>query len=833
LFAAAELSYGQAATVGMVLHPLNPHDTDNATNVPTFADGARLVTANGGVYFLEANADRIAFFKNDVITEWPVRSRSYASPYRHIGASPADFELDPDGHTIWFFENGASGIDALQSVFAKLDTETNVMTEWILSISRPAGFYRDPDGVTVWIAMSQGTLVRLNLSSLQVDDFRSPHSVAYSGLLLGPDGALYLSDFGSNRIVRFDRATLGETAWQTFDPTKVQERMSQPIFDVAGNIYFAEDISGGAIGRLNLSSGTFDRLAAGYLDSPTHFFLQGNFVYVTETDPLGGDGRVVIVDGDTAPKTNSTLTPVTATFITVPGTSATMRTFTLTPITFQSSDSPPDAAVSAVSPAIGVSRFPVPHGSKFPSTTSYSITLLDGKPLCGIRGALAEFILLPAANPTDFIVPLALNDPTGIVRTDFLFHAPTTAATTVTALFYDSPVPPAPQVSYTLPADQTLFVANGLGSNGLILGQVSGSLRFAPFVGTAASFSGLCRTSSRRADGGTFGFQLPDVPVSQGLTTGSASALFFAPEDSETTIFGIYSPTGAVGSAVLSGPDGTVRGNVPFFLPANNRVEFNPAFQAFNVPAEAGDFVTFSIDSGTIFPYAVFYEASGDAAVGTPVVTSSDFVFPLIGSGEGANGANFVSTVLFANPDPQNAATINTALYPLDPASEIDLSTVTVPPGGSARLDFGPANPGIGSLLVRSSLPVWAAARVANQTNLGDYAGFAAPLLGAGQPKFLVSGDSSLRVNLIVYNRGGEGQLTITGFNASGGTTATLTVPVRSHSPFLLPEARHALHIPGQGRIEVSGTTGTSLYGWLSSADRITGDPDVEPPIVP
>src|SRR5262249_9587587 len=157
--------------------------------------------------------------QNNSITEWPIRSRGYVDPFRSISANPSDFEVD--GTTIWFIENGNSGIELQQSVFAMLDTTTNLMTEWILPLSKPGGFVREPDG-TVWIAMSEGSLVHLNLQSLTVDSYRGPNVSGvfsgYSGIVPGPDGLLYLADFGNNRVVRVDPVALTETAWQTLDP---------------------------------------------------------------------------------------------------------------------------------------------------------------------------------------------------------------------------------------------------------------------------------------------------------------------------------------------------------------------------------------------------------------------------------------------------------------------------------------------------------------------------------------------------------------------------------------------------------------------------------------
>jgi sugar lactone lactonase YvrE len=820
------------AGVGAVLHPLNKHDSDTVKNLTTFADGPRLVPANGGIWFLEADADRIAFFQNDTITEWPIRSRSYPSPYRHIGANPADFELDSDGTTIWFFENGTSGIELQQSVFGKLDTVTGEMTEWIMPISKPAGFIREPDGETVWVAMSQGSLLRINLATLAVDNFRAPDSQAYSGLVAGPDGNLYMLDFGNNRVVRFDPATLTETSWQTLDPKRFRELPTQPSFDAAGNLYFTEDVDGGAFGRLNLATGQLDRFASGFLLSPSHYFLQGNFIYGVETDRFGGDGRVVIVDQTTVAKDTTTITPTTAAFTVIPAAPLQVRSFTLTPITFTSSDSQPDGLVVASAPTVGVSRFTLPHGNTFSSTTSYSITVREGKILAGVRGALAEFTLLPPANPTDLVVPLALNDPTGAVRTDFLFRNLGAASATLTTSFYSTPIPPAPTKEFTFAAGQTLLVPNALGAGQMNLGNVSGSLRFTPADANVGDFRGVTRTYAVRPDGGTFGFELPAAAVSDGLAAGSSRALFFAADAGEDTVFGIYSPTGAVGSAVLHGPAGDLRGTYPFFLPSNNRVEFEPGASAFNAEAEPGDYVTFEVDSGTIFPYAVFQQPTQDAAVELPVAAASDFVFPLVGAGAGVN-ANFVSEILLANPDPQNEASVTATLYPLDPSAALTILTAAVPPGGTAVIPFVPPFSSFGSLLVIASLPVYALDRTANRTSAGDYAGVAAPVPAPGPGTFLVSGDSRLRNSLVLFNRGSAGPVTLQGFDDANNPTGSLTIDVGDHRPLLLSHAAYALGIPSAGRIEVAGVEGMRIYPWLTSTENLTGDPDFQASLPP
>jgi streptogramin lyase len=792
----------------------------------TFANGPRLVPQNGGIWFLESNADRIAFIQNDMIKEWPIRSRTYDNPYRSIGANPADFEVD--GSVIWFIENGTSGIEIQQSVFGKLDTVTNEMTEWILPLAKPAGFVREPDG-TVWIAMSQGSLIHLDLQTNQVTAYRGPNSFAYSGIVAGTDGNLYLADFGNNRIVRINPVTLNEVAWQEVDPNFGRTELSQPTLDGAGHVFVAEEISGGAIARLDLSTGEWDRFGNGFLLDPTHFFLQGNFVYAVETDPSGGDGRFVVMDLSTVAFATLSSSPVLNNLSSLSLVPAIVRTFTLTPLTFQSSDKPPDGTIAASKPATGISRFTLPSGTLLPTSTSFSIAPIDGKVISGVRGALVEFTLLPSGNSTDLVVPLAFNAANGLLRTDFVLFDAKAPTGDLVAEFFSSPVPPPPTKSYRVEANTTLTVPNALGSADLNAGDAVGSVLFTPHVGDTGNYQAATRSYAVRPDGGTYGFTLPAQEVSTGLTGASDRTLFLATQPGETSIFGTYSPTGATGTGTLRGPDGSIRGSYPFFLPENNRQEFNPAFSAFGVTPEAGDTITFDVTSGTIFPYSTFFQTTGDAAVVTPSTPGSTFVAPMTGSAPTSAG-KIVTEILLANPDVNVAASVNLAFFPAD-GGAVTETTATVPPGGSSVVPYEDPALGFGSLLVKASSPVSAVARFANRTAGGDFAA-AVPLLASSSSKgrFLVSSDTRLRRNVFVFNRGVAGTITIKTFNANGNVLGVQELPVGDHRSLILPNVGASTGASG-GRIEYSGTEGTALYVWLASTDVVTGDSDAQAPL--
>ena len=815
--------------VGAVLHPLNPHDLDNANDVTTFASGPRLVPSNGGIWFLESGADRIAFFKNDVITEWPVRSHTYQNPYRSIGANPADFELDPDGKTIWFVENGNSGIDVNECVFGKLDTSTNQMTEWIVPVSKPAGFLRQPGGI-VWLPMSQGSLVRLDLNSLSVVAYRGPDSLGYSGILQGPDGLFYLSDFGSNRLVRLDPATLTETAWQPFDPTRVRAQFSQPTLDSAGNFWVAEDADGGSIARLNLATGSYDRFGAGNIFSPAHFFLQGDFIYAVESDPLGGDGRIVIINTKTVAVTNLTTTPKQNVLTPLTLASATVRSTTLTPITFQSADDAPDSAVVASAPQVGISRFTLPHGNVFPSTTSYSITTIDGKIFSGVRGALAEFTLLPPAASTELVVPIAISSANTVLRTDLVSYHDALEAGALTATFYNSPVPPSPSHVYTFGAGVTLEIPGILGPTQMGQGDAVGSFRFTSTPASNGRDSAWIRSYALGPNNGTYGFALSAQLAGSGAAAGSV--LFLHSRSGETSAFGIYSPSGSSGTATLHGPDGAARGSYEFFLPANNRQDFNPAFGAFGAAPEAGDYVTFEVSSGALFPYALVGETTGDLAASVPAVPSSSSIFPVVGSRTNSNGSSNVTDILLVNPDSTVSAAVNLTFYPFNSSAQPTSASVTVAPGGLLNLPFHDPALGFGAFVVSSSAPICALGRYASQTPAGDYAGLAAPVAPFSQARFLLPADPHLRSNLQIFNAGEAGRANVVLYDISGAAQASFGFPMAAHQMIYLFDLNQYSDLSAGGRIEVFAAGGARLSAWLATSDRVTGDSDAQPPTV-
>ncbi|HEY3170546.1 MAG TPA: hypothetical protein VGK08_06050, partial [Thermoanaerobaculia bacterium] len=302
-----------------------PAGSSYGTEKSGVVSGVRIdVRPDGSVWFLVPALDRIAVLQGDQTKQWQIRDDD------HLGANPVDFEVD--GDFVWFLCNGESQIDAGHSIFGRLDTSNGQVREWEVPGSRPAGFYRAPDG-KVWIPQTDRRLQSVDLTTLEVVDHRSTQTIAYSDIVFGPDGALWMTDFGNNRIVRYVPGASSETSWTLLDPTFGLLNPSQIQFDEQGRLWISQ-FSGGRIDRFDPATGEIAGFL-GFLD-PIHFDLFGGRVYVAEAN--GTNGQIAVLEPTLAVSLGRTLEPLTVDVGTlVNARRASVRDYTVTPTTFASS----------------------------------------------------------------------------------------------------------------------------------------------------------------------------------------------------------------------------------------------------------------------------------------------------------------------------------------------------------------------------------------------------------------------------------------------------------------------------------------------------------------
>ncbi|HEX9287553.1 MAG TPA: hypothetical protein VF999_09840 [Thermoanaerobaculia bacterium] len=808
-----------------------------ATEKSGIVSGVRIdVRPDGSVWFLLPALDRIVVLRGDQMTQWQIRDDT------HLGANPVDFEVD--GDVVWFIGNGESGIDAGHSILGRLDTTTGQEREWEIPGARPAGFYRAPDG-KVWIPQTDRRLQSVDLDTLEVVDHRSGNpdgtgtqTIAYSDVVLGPDGALWLTDFGNNRIVRYEPGASQETSWKFFDPTIALMSPSQIEFDEEGRLWISE-FTGARMDRFDPASGEIASFV-GFL-RPIHFDRFEGRVYVTEAP--GTNGQIAVLDPLLAGYTTRTIESETLEVRPLANArKAVVRDRTITPTTFASGSEEIPAADLKVNVGIGgVLR------TEIPWTNAYGIDVVGGEVWVGSNGKLAKVVLQTIGGASDLIAPVAtqLAGPAESEgRVDITLYNPSDTPIAGQALYLFSPGYLAVRATFNVGPGQTALLADAFADLGSETIPLNGAVRVLVTSGPADQLVARVRTARARADGGSFGYAVPAFSISEGLGSGSARTLFTGSREAETSVFGFYTPSGTEAVFTLVAPDGTVRATLPLSVTSNIGQEFQPAASFFGVTAEGGDVIRVEVTSGTLFPYVRIVDAgTGDAAVSLPAEATTDAVFPNAGSAVGLFGTRFVSDLFLSNPDAGQSADVTVFYYPLGSLAVPESATLTLEPGESQVVGdvlqtlFG-VEPGQGTLAVASDVPVTSSLRVAAVKEEGDFATLALPIdpdgiVLPGGSAFVIGAPKTptRRTNVLLFNRGAAGTATVIGYNGNNGVIGSLRIAIGSHQALRVDSVMAALGADEErnGRLVVEASEGLLLYAWAAEVDGPTGDVEIIP----
>jgi streptogramin lyase len=782
---------------------------------------------DGSVWFLVPSNDRIVQLQSDGVTmkQWQIRLD------KDLGANPVDFKVD--GNIVWFIENGESLVDAGRSVFGRLDTTTGQLREWVVPGSVPAGFYLAPDG-KLWLPQTNGRLQSMDLATLDVVDFRSTKTFAYSDLAVASDGTFWMTDFGNNRIVHYTPGAATETSWTFFDPLGGSLNPSQIQFDDQGNLWISM-ISIGTMEKFNTATGEITEY--GGFTNPIHFDIFAGRVYVSEAP--GAKGRVVVLD---PLLTGGTPTPLASETLAVGASpnklKGLIRDSVITPTVFTAKPEDLPAADLTVTAQIGLLR------TEYALSNAYGITVDGGVIWVGADGGLQRLVLQTIGGASDPTVPVAAVR--GIlgprIKTDITLYNRGSAPVAGDILFLYSPAAFAARSTFTVAPGETQLISDALQGASSDLAALFGPVRLRVTSGAAADLAATVRTYRPREDGSSIGFSIPALSSADSLGQGATRVLFTGSRSSEVSVFGLFSPSGARATAKLVAPDGTVRGTRTFSLASNIAQEFNPAATAFGVPTEPGDVIVVSVASGSLQPYVnVLDTGSGDVATSLPVAATRDAVIPNLGTLVGYGDSSFVSDLLLANPDPSSAANVTIFFFPLDSGSSPLVSIASLAPGGSRVIadvlgTLFSLSAGQGALLVSSDVPVAVSSRVASRRSEGDYATFAAALDGAesiadgsAAAGFGIAQTETRRTHLLLFNRGNAGTVTVVGYDAAGNQVGSLSTDVAAEQAVRINFVMAQLGVPdlAAGRIAVTAGPGMRVYAETAQADAATGDIEI------
>ncbi len=798
--------------------------TENSANI----NGVRVqVAPDGGVWFLESSADRVGVLRGNTITYWQLR------PSDELGANPVDFVLD--GTDVWILESGQSQIPAGRCSVAKLDTVANQVTEWVVPGSIPASFYKAPDG-TYWVPITGAALLNVNFETQTTTVYRSALTYAYADMAVAPDGTFWLADFGNNRIVHYAPGAATETSWTFFNPSQGRLNPTQIEIDDQGMIWMTQ-LSAGRLDRFDPATGNLDSFYG--ISNPIHFeFFQGK-AYITSSQSAAA---VNVIDPSLGAPFRTVLTPLELEVRSTPNSIlGTNRTFAVPPTTFETEATP---LVDADFRVASNQSYPGTLVTQVPVTQAYGIDVDGGQVWFGAGGNLVRVALQTIGGPTDRSVPVAnsaAGPPDDRVRIDITLSNPGTATIAGDALYMYSPGAFAAKTTFSVAGGATQVLGDAFGNLGTSLNLASGSVRLRATTGNAADLQASVRTTRVTPAGAAYGYALEAQTISESLGPGSQALLFTGARDTEASIFGMYSMTSATGTLTLAAPDGTVRGTTPFTIAINTREEFNPAASAFGVDPEPGDVIRVSVATGSLQPYVnVLDLGTFDVAAFLPVQPLSDAIVPNAGVLVGAHSTEFVTDLFLSNPDPGASSAVTVTYYPLYGAPTPLTKTVTLAPLETQVLQnvlntlYGLAS-GQGSLFVSATLPVAAGVRVGARTEGADYAGFAPAVPGsagldnASGTAFGLPQTAYRRTNLLFFNRGLAGSVTVTGFRSDGTQAGQAQVPLGDHAPGRFDSVFAAFGVTNQpgGRIRIDVPEGMNVYAWTATVDNVTGDVDL------
>jgi hypothetical protein len=385
---------------------------------------------------------------------------------------------------------------------------------------------------------------------------------------------------------------------------------------------------------------------------------------------------------------------------------------------------------------------------------------------------------------------------------------------------------------------------DAFGDLGSIEVPISGPVRIRVTSGPPENLVVSVRTAQARADGGSFGYSSPAFSADESLGEGETRTLFTGGRDTETSILGFYTPSGAEATFTLVAPDGTVRGTLPVSIAANIAQEFRPAASAFGVEPQPGDVVRVSVGAGILLPYVrVQDDGTGDVALSLPVEATTGGVFPNAGTAVGLYDTSFVSDLFLSNPDTGRDTAVSIAYHPLDPLAPPAVAPLTLPPGGSAVIAnvlatlFG-VEAGQGTLVVTAEIPIASSLRVASRKAEGDFAVFAPPIAtsdavpaGGSATAIGVPQTANRRTNLLLFNAGTAGVVTIIAINGNGDESGRTTLAIEENRAVRVDSVMTTLGTTDQnnGRLVIEAPEGMVLYAWTAEVDAVTGDVEIQP----
>ena len=140
--------------------------------------------------------------------------------------------------------------------------------------------------------------------------------------------------------------------------------------------------------------------------------------------------------------------------------------------------------------------------------------------------------------------------------------------------------------------------------------------------------------------------------------------------------------------------------------------------------------------------------------------------------------------------------------------------------------------------MLESDVPVASSLRIAAAKEEGDFATLALPIeadgvVAPGGQAFVIGElqTATRRTNLLLFNRGAAGNVTVIAYNGNNDEIGRLSVFVGDHQSARVDSVLPVLGADEErnGRIVLEPSEGMVLYAWAAQVDGPTGDVEILP----
>ncbi len=760
------------------------------------------------------------------------------------GTGPSFLLPNPDG-TFWVSELGNPN-------FAKFDPSTGTLTEWADYSRRQTSMVRRKDN-KFWVPETGGPLALFDPDAGTITYYQSASLYTLSYPYLDDKNTLWTCDFLGGYLVHFSED--GTTARRWLLP----DTLSYPSKIILG--------FDGALWISVYSTGQLARFDPATSEIRVYTLTVGSLPYdmvnykerILYSDQ--GYGIIGFLDPNGAsPSSTQILVPVDPDLTLDPPvvrTSTPAVTANIVPTTDAIAVPPP--AISTGAQSAGLAEYLVGVGSNW----GLAIDAANNRIVFGTKGYIGTLFPPIPSSANDLYFPSAasIGGATSRWKTQLVAWnkgTPDSTGATSPITIAEQLIPNGwiagylPNAARTIGVGQLLVQADPI-SNEMQGPDSFGALRLKTDLGNTADLFGWARVYKERTDGGTYGFAMNPFKDAGAVQAGDSGSLFTPPDTAQRTNAGFVTVDAAQGTVSIVDGNGATLASRDFSWPGGTHTQYSPLFASFGIaPVPSARFVV-SVTSGTAIPFGTSIDPVTSDPIGLELAKASEAVtlqwLPAVFRGGGPLGSASRTDVQLYNPG-SVAATVRLLFRSASPGGALPSASVAVPAGKVVSLtdplgSLLGLTAATGALDVISDQPVSVFARVYGTDPSGGTFGYGlagklstAAVPGGSRGVFLSATDNGYNViqtDLLLANISDIATtvtVNLTGSDGKSAGTRDYALAAKEVRYVATPWYSIAGYGTDMGRLDVVPSGTASVFATLLRQDRKTGDTDAILPAI-